>query len=1269
MKSFILSAYRLVFSFCFLVLSTVVVNGQVTYRYLKAGGPNYNWTVQPTACDEGAFSCYGWNQSVNTSYNFKDHGYSFISNANENQITWNLPGDPIPACPTGGSSSVWPGFPHNMTPVGTSFAPGSAGNVQNVYMYKKPLYRSTRYVTQKFSYSCPIMIETVQILTVADLTFSPPATICKSGASITLNDYVNHAAGFGTLKVVYSIDGVNLGDGTVAFNPASYAAGDHTLTASMAFHNGTSTINRTITVIDAPSINAQPLALNLCNGGSGGFGVGATANPGSTSLSYNWEISTNGGVGWTQLTEGSGPYGVHTGTTSPTLNLSGVATSKNGNLYRTKVTSQGSCAVTTSNGALLTVYGQVPINTHPANKVICPGDNPVFTIGATAQSGSLAYQWQVSTNGGSTWSNLSNGGVYSGVTSSSLTVSNPPPSQNNYQYRSVVQDGCGSINQSISNAANLTIQVTTAITTQPVNKTGCTGSNVNFSVAALGTTLSYQWQESNNGGSSWADLANIGIYSGVTTNTLTLTNISTAVSGYLYRVRVSGACGVVTSTAATLVATGAPSITTDPVGGIICQNAPYSFTSASTGSGLSYQWEFSTTGAGGSYTNISGATSSSYNLASASLGNAGYYRVKVTNTCGTVTSGFAILTVNPNTAITTQPTNKSSCPNGSVTFNVTANGTGTISYQWQVSTNGGSTYTDLTNTGIFSGVFTNSLTMNGVTPSYDNYKFRVRVTSSCGGSVNSSAATLTMNTIPAAPVAAGVARCGPGSISATATSPASSPTFKWYQNDSDIVSIFTGATYTITNLIATTKYYVSVTSNGCESTKTEVTYTLNPLTPVDIGADMTLCLAQGPYDLNVDIADPAAVGNDFTWSVSGTNYSSTTFNPSVGTGSYVVSYSPPGATTGTPKCYTPNSRTITVITNTGDGGIVFDPEVVSTGNNLNLCVGDDPIILNSIPSAPGGYWSTVSGNGLSFNGTTAIFTPNASSFTDVNPNVLRYTVSQGGCTATKDLNVFVKDNPNKPIVTGIPAVVCPGTTVSLTASVSAPGTFTYEWKKPGASVPLGTSATYNHNIVGTEVIETRSVNSFGCRSEAKLVDIVTPFASGSINASKAVVNVTDAVKFTYDVSAQGNSYEWDFGDGYKSSEQNPTHYYFAPGTYDVTLTITSSLGCSQAVTYSAINVQGKAVEIITGVKADPTTVEDVVINSYPNPVGSELMIESSHDVSEYTVVNMGGIQFENQVLDRPSKSFKVDVSAIPQGIYVISLRLVNGVRNVRIIKI
>lgn len=81
-------------------------------------------------------------------------------------------------------------------------------------------------------------------------------------------------------------------------------------------------------------------------------------------------------------------------------------------------------------------------------------------------------------------------------------------------------------------------KVVPAIITQPDTSRITAGQNTTFSVTAIGTLLQYQWQR--NDGTGWANLSNGGIFSGATTNTLTLTSPTAANDQDLYRCVVTG---------------------------------------------------------------------------------------------------------------------------------------------------------------------------------------------------------------------------------------------------------------------------------------------------------------------------------------------------------------------------------------------------------------------------------------------------------------------------------------------------------------------------------------------------------------------------------------------------------------------------------------------------------------------------------------------------------------------------------------------------------
>lgn len=113
--------------------------------------------------------------------------------------------------------------------------------------------------------------------------------------------------------------------------------------------------------------------------------------------------------------------------------------------------------------------GALPsITIQPVNQTVFFGQDGTFTVAATGTA--IAYQWQRSINGGSTYANIVDGVEYSGTTTNSLTALAIPLIKNNYLYRAIVTSTsyqCGSV---ISNAALLNTRVRTVITNRRITK-------------------------------------------------------------------------------------------------------------------------------------------------------------------------------------------------------------------------------------------------------------------------------------------------------------------------------------------------------------------------------------------------------------------------------------------------------------------------------------------------------------------------------------------------------------------------------------------------------------------------------------------------------------------------------------------------------------------------------------------------------------------------------------------------------------------------------
>jgi hypothetical protein len=82
------------------------------------------------------------------------------------------------------------------------------------------------------------------------------------------------------------------------------------------------------------------------------------------------------------------------------------------------------------------------------------------------------------------------------------------------------------------------------------------GEDATFLVLASSTSpMTYQWQVSVNGGADWSDLADAGVYSGVTTTQMAITSATPGMADYLYRCVVTNICTSKASNYATLTIT------------------------------------------------------------------------------------------------------------------------------------------------------------------------------------------------------------------------------------------------------------------------------------------------------------------------------------------------------------------------------------------------------------------------------------------------------------------------------------------------------------------------------------------------------------------------------------------------------------------------------------------------------------------------------------------------------------------------------------------
>ncbi|HEX5001054.1 MAG TPA: PKD domain-containing protein [Bacteroidia bacterium] len=312
--------------------------------------------------------------------------------------------------------------------------------------------------------------------------------------------------------------------------------------------------------------------------------------------------------------------------------------------------------------------------------------------------------------------------------------------------------------------------------------------------------------------------------------------------------------------------------------------------------------------------------------------------------------------------------------------------------------------------------------------------------------------------------------------------------------------------------VTTTTYTVTATdANGCTNTAT-VTVTVNPLPVINVSPDQSICLGQ-----TATLTASGAV--TYSWSPSGNTTSTINVSPSAST-TYAV--------TGTNAngCSATNFVSVNV-----------NPLPVVSLSNVFICPGVSSI-MDAGNTGSTFQWST--------GATTQFITVSSAGLYTV-------TVTNNfGCSATGTGQV----SQGGTIVNTLQNTsFCSGGSTVLNAG--NPGS-TYQWST-GA-----TTQTITVNAGGAYSVTVTDAN--GCTGIISTTVNVNPVPVANFIPSDICIN--QPLQFT-DISsiASGSivAWNWDFGDGNVSQQQNPVHSYNGPGTYSVTLTVTSNLGCTNTI--------------------------------------------------------------------------------------------------------
>lgn len=395
----------------------------------------------------------------------------------------------------------------------------------------------------------------------------------------------------------------------------------------------------------------------------------------------------------------------------------------------------------------LPVLGQQPIS-----QTVCSGSNPSFTIGGVSgTTGTVTLRWQESINNGGTYTDVADGATYSGATTVTLTIPTVSTGLNDRLYRCVVTDATGTI---LSNGARLTVNQSPAVENSPKRLFICVGAQNNPRSVGLVAGYTYQWELSTNNGVSWNNISAADGYIGSTTNSLIYPTITMGMNNYLVRYKATlGTCSNTSVALDTLNVSPLPvwkAPYPGPIANQICPGDDITFTDTANGiASILYKWQMKPI-ASSTFTDVvdnavySGSQTQTLQITDFNGAQGSSYHIRLTATypapyvgCAANTNS-SVLQVRTLPAVSTPPTDVTTCANTDTAFRVGATGSTVLNYQWQTDNGSGSA--------TWTNVGTNSpkLSLIGVTTAMNGWKYRVTVSNACSPPASSNAVTLTV---------------------------------------------------------------------------------------------------------------------------------------------------------------------------------------------------------------------------------------------------------------------------------------------------------------------------------------------------------------------------------------------------------------------------------------------------------------------------------------------------------------------------------------------
>jgi len=214
-------------------------------------------------------------------------------------------------------------------------------------------------------------------------------------------------------------------------------------------------------------------------------------------------------------------------------------------------------------------------------------------------------------------------------------------------------------------------------------------------------------------------------------------------------------------------------------------------------------------------------------------------------------------------------------------------------------------------------------------------------------------------------------------------------------------------------------------------------------------------------------------------------------------------------------------------------------------------------------------WSWDFGDGLTSLEQNPTHTFNDAGLYKVSLTVTRDSVSD---TSTQTLNAGGVPDAN---FTATPRIAAVNEWVQFTdTSLYSPTKWTWDFGDTATSDEQNPTHAYQLKGIYTVTHTARNANGIGSETKVGYINVGVPPKADFIPVIVPYVRgqVPMPVSFIDRSIGLPTSWEWDFGDGSTSTDQNPAHVYQNPGIYTVSLTVRNSIGSDTMVKTGLISV-------------------------------------------------------------------------------------------------